>query len=70
MYKYIIRGDDFMALAVHSEMLWHDFAEYVRVQSLPRNKREMPCFKWGVLELVNPKVMSPNDFADFLPALI
>lgn len=70
MFKYIITGDGYMALPVKSDMNWLQFRDYIREQSYPRKKREMPCFKWGVIEFVNPQVMSVNDFSEHGCALI
>lgn len=65
MFKYIIRADGYMAIGVKSEMNLLEFQDYVREQSKPRNKREMPCFMVGCVEFINPQVMSVNDFAEY-----
>ena len=64
MFKYIIRADGYMAIGVKTEMNWLEFRDYVREQSRPRNKREMPCFMVGCVEFVNPEVMSVSDFSE------
>jgi len=71
MFKYIISGNGYKALAVHSSLNWIEFKEYVR----SRSERIHPegtdtVFKWGVLEFVNPKVFGVEEFADYLPAII
>lgn len=70
-YKYIIAGDGNMAVAVHSGMNWMDFAEYVRVSSKKLHpKGRDRVFRLGGIELVNPIVYSPSEFADHLPHLL
>jgi hypothetical protein len=71
MFKYIIKGEQRKALAVHSDLNWLEFSEYIRVRSVKFHKDGTDTvFRWGGVEIINPKVMSAGDFVDFLPALI
>lgn len=70
MFKYILTGDGYMATPIHSEMNFLEMEDYIRQVSRPSTKREKPCFQLGVWELINPKVMSVNDYANRLPILI
>lgn len=71
MYKYIIIGNTYKALAVHSDMLLNEIQDYVRSRSkkISDDSYDM-IFRWGMVEFVNPKVMLPSQFIDTCPALI
>jgi len=70
-FRYIIRGNGYKAVAVHSDMNLLEFQDYVREHS---EKIHPSCrdfvFRIGVIELVNPEVMTIGDFADWCPFLI
>ena len=71
MFKYIIKGDGYKALSVHTDMTYNEFLEYVRIKSVKIHiDGTDKIFRWGTLELINPKVMSLYDFSNYVPALI
>lgn len=70
-WKYVIKGEGRIALAVHSSMQLHELKEYIRLKSKrlhPQGTETVYC--WGGLDIVNPQVMLIQDFVDFCPALI
>ena len=70
-FHYIIAGDHDMAVAVKSDWTWDVMYDYVRNQSqLIHPKRRDRIFRMGLIEIINPKVMLPNDFATRTPYLI
>jgi hypothetical protein len=71
VFKYIIAGDGYRALAVHSEMNMIELQNYVRRAShrLHSDGHDL-VFRWGTLDLVNPRVMMYGDFVDTSPAII
>lgn len=70
-YKYIIKGDGLMALPVHSDMNWLEFYAYFRSQVKKiYPKGNDTIWKWGVIEFINPKVMTMDDFINCGPALM
>jgi hypothetical protein len=71
MYKYVIRAENSMALVVHSEMNWLEFQNYIlRKTTKLHPKGHDTVFKYGVIEFINPKVMTLDDYANFCPALM
>jgi len=70
-WKYIIKGEERIALPVHSSMQFHEMQEYIRINSKKLHpKGHDRIFMWGTIEIVNPMVMTIEDFADWCPALI
>ena len=70
-FKYVIRAEGCMAVAVHSDMNFLEFEEYVREHSEKFHpKGRDTLFRIGVIELVNPVVMMASDFVNFSPFLI
>lgn len=71
MYKYVIVGNGYKAMAIHSDMLWNELQDYVRFHSKKIHKDSHDTvFSWGVIDFVNPKVMLLSEFGDTMPALI
>jgi len=71
MHNYIIKGDCSKAVAVKSEMIYMDMEDYVRKHSKKIHKESYDIvFSLGAIDIVNPKVMSPNDFANCGPYII
>jgi hypothetical protein len=71
MFQYIIKGDCFKAVAVKSEMNHMEMGDYVREHSKKiHNESYDRVFSLGAIDIVNPKVMSPNDFANCGPYII
>ena len=72
MNSYIIHGAGMKAVAVHSDMNFIEFGDYVRENStkLHEDGRDS-VFRIGfTVEIVNPMVSSPKDFGNFCPYLI
>jgi hypothetical protein len=71
MFKYIIRGNNYRALAVHSDLGLLAMQDYVRKYSRKLHEDSTArVFTWGSLDLVDPVVYTAGDFVDHLPALI
>jgi hypothetical protein len=71
MQRYIICANGNKAIAVHSDLNWMEFTDYVRENSKPIHEDGTDrLFKIGMMEFVNPEVMSPNDFGNYCPYLI
>ena len=71
MFRYILRANGSMAVAIRSEMNYLEFAEYIRSNSSRLHKHSNDrIFRLGTQEFINPEVMSPNDFAEFCPYII
>ena len=70
-FRYIIRGNGCKAVAVHSDLGWLEMKEWVRENSecIHPNSYDR-LLRLGTIELVNPEVMTIDDFADFCPHLI
>jgi hypothetical protein len=70
-YHYVIRGDGMMTLPVHSDLNWIEFEELIRRQTKKLHPKGYDTvWRWGVIEFINPKVMSVDGFMAFCPALI
>ena len=72
MNTYIIKGNCHKAVAVRSHMNHMEMEEYVRAHSKKVHKDSYDMvFTFGLsTDLVNPKVMSPNDFANHGPYIV
>jgi len=73
MYKYLIAGDHYVAVPVHSDLNWNEFNDYMRTQYKkihPKGKDIV--WKCGIsgMEVINPRVTTPDDYADFGPYFI
>ena len=60
-YKYIITGDDYKALVVHSELLYPDMKERVREKTVDN------VFRYGIVEFKNPKLWLAEDYLNSMP---
>lgn len=70
-FRYIIRGNGNIAVPVHSDMDLLAMRDYVRENSESIHVNSFDrVFRLGVIELVNPEVMTVDDFADTTPYLI
>lgn len=71
MWKYVITGNKHKALAVHSNMDYLRFRDYVREHSVKLHDDSFDVvFKWGAIDFVNPKVMLKDDFMNYGAAII
>jgi hypothetical protein len=71
MYKYVITGNGYKALSVHSDMNILEIQDYIRSHSKKIHEDSHDTvFSWAFVDFVNPRVMLVSDFVDFLPALI
>ena len=68
IWKYIIVGDNRMAIGVHSLLNYMEFKKYIK-QMCTMHDGEL-VFRSGVDIFINPKIMLPEDFANYLPMLI
>lgn len=68
MFKYIIKADYRIGIAVHSDLNYNEFKDYIRMISVRDHNNT--CITVGTNVYYNPVVMLPNDFADFCPYLI
>lgn len=71
MYQYIITGDHYMAMPVHTDLNCIQMEEWFkrRVTKI-HPKCSDTVFRWGSTEFINPKLKSVGDFMLFLPALV
>ena len=70
-YKYVIVGDGNVAMAVKSDLPLDEFREKIRKQSKKTHpKGRDTVWVWGPTEFINPRVMTPEGFADDCPALL
>jgi hypothetical protein len=63
MFKYVVTGDRAMAVVVHSGLGLEEFKDVIRTQSVklhPKGSEYM--WKTGLVELVNPKVYTGDDY--------
>ena len=60
-----------MAVAIHSSLDFFDMSEFIRCKSKKIHpKGNDVIFSIGAIELVNPRVMSADEFLDHIPYLI
>jgi hypothetical protein len=70
-YQYIIKGDGIMALPVHSDLNCIEFENHIKDQTKKLHpKGHDTVWRWGVIEFINPKVISVDGFMNNGPALI
>jgi hypothetical protein len=72
MFNYIIAGEGSVGIPVKSEMLPDKLADYIRAHSrrLHPKGNDVVCYLFSVEGLVNPRVMSPNDYANYCPFIL
>ena len=71
MWKYVLVGNGMTTMPIHSDMCLMELVEYIRNESKKIHpKSNDTIFKWGVIEFVNPRVFTLNDFVNNCPALI
>jgi len=71
MFRYVIRAENNMALVVHSEMNWLEFPEYIKSRSKKLHpKGHDTVYRHGVIEFINPVVMTLDGYGNFAPALM
>lgn len=71
MFKYIIKGNNSKAIACRSEMNLFELQGYVRLHSKKLHPEGFETvFHIGAIELVDPKVMTPEDFVNFCPYIM
>ena len=71
MEKYILTGNRCKAIAIRSSLNCMEIKDYVRENSHKLHPEgDDVVFKVGMIEFINPQVMSPGDFADFCPHFI
>lgn len=58
MYNYILKGDDYIAVAVKSEKNYSQISDYFI------DRKE---YTIGSLVIKNPKIMMVKDFIEYLP---
>ena len=70
-YRYIIKADGYVALPIVSEMNWIEMKEFFqsKVKKL-HPKGTDTILRWGVIELINPQLMSVDDFIHFGAAIL
>ena len=70
MFKYIIKANGHKAIAVKSDLNYNEFNDEIRKMTKKIHK-DGDDVVWNFMgvELVNPKVMTANDFADYMPFL-
>jgi hypothetical protein len=70
-FRYVITGDDYMALAVHSEMPYDVFKAHIRKETHKIHpKGRDTVWRWGIVEFINPTVLMSDDFVNGYHALI
>ena len=67
-FKYIVSGDDSIAMPLLSSMPYLDIVEYIRQVSDKKDKT--PVFTWGSLKIFNPVVQTVDDYVNCLPGII
>lgn len=60
-FKYVITGDNYMALPIHSERLFLDLRKYVEKED---------TFRWGIFEFKNPQLWPYEDWINHMPGLL
>ena len=69
MFKYIIKADDDKAIPVKSDKHFIDFEKYINTQLiLDRNGDQVLIINYK--EYKNPKVMTKDDYCEYLPVII
>jgi len=71
MFTYVIKGEGMMALPVKSDLNWNEFKFLIksRTRKLHPKAHDL-VFKWGIIEFINPQVMTLKDFGSYCPALM
>ncbi len=71
MFKYILTGNRCKAISIHSSLNCMEIKDYIRENSHKLHPEgDDVVFKVGIMEFVNPEVMSKEDFIDRLPYLV
>lgn len=71
MHNYIIKGNHSKAIPVKSEMIHIELEDFIHKHSKKiHNDSYDVIFSIGAVEIVNPKVMSLNDFSNYGPYII
>ena len=70
-FNYVITGDGMMAMTVKSDLNWFEFKEYFSRQCKKLHpKGNDRVYKHGIIEFVNPQILTLNDFGNYCPALM
>lgn len=70
MFNYIIKGNNHKAISVKSDLNWLEFSEEIRTQTkLVHADGSDRVLNFMGVELINPQVMTPQDFANYIPFL-
>ena len=71
MFKYILTGNGSKATAIRSSLNCMEIKDYVRENSHKLHPESSDVvFRIGMIEFVNPQVMSADDFVDFGPYFV
>ncbi len=70
-FKYIIAGDGNMAIVAHSSLNLFEFRDLIKSNTHKIHPKGRDTFwRIGACELINPRVFTVSDFADWCPLLI
>lgn len=70
-YKYILRAEGRVGIAIHSDLSMSEMQNYIRSKSKKFHPKGNDTYiTLGVTDYINPEIMSVEDYANFNPYLI